>query len=103
MSDVIDFLLLSEQSLPLYIQSAKDIYEHRSLLKQLLLSETTINYLMDLIIESINNKSRFRTLDCLRVLRIILRNNPFGIELSEPTIKKLFYFHQTFTSDLTVL
>jgi hypothetical protein len=96
MSDVIDFLLIPEQSLPLYIQSTKDIYERRNLLKQLLLSENTINYLMDIIIESVNNKSRFRTLDCLKVLRAVLRNNPFEIELNESTIKKLFFLHQTF-------
>jgi hypothetical protein len=96
MSDVIDFLLLPEHSLPLRIQSAKDIYEYRNLLKQLLLSESTINYLMDIIIEAINNKSRFRTLDCLKVLRTILRNNPFETELSESTIKKIFFLHQTF-------
>ncbi len=96
MSDVINFLLLPEQSLPLSIKSIKDIYEHRNLLKQLLLSESTINYLMDIIIESVINKSKFRTLDCLKILRTILRNDPFEIELSESTIKKLFFLHQTF-------
>jgi len=96
MSDVIDFLLLPEQSLPLHIQNAKDIYEHRNLLKQLLLSEYTINYLMDIIIESVNSKLRFRTLDCLRVIRAILRNNPFRVELGNLTISKLFFLHQAF-------
>jgi len=96
MSDVIDFLLLPEQSLPLHIQSVKNIYERRYLLKQLLLSEDTINYLLDIIIEAINNKARFRTLDCLRVLKAILRNNPFGTDLSELTIKKLFFLHRTY-------
>jgi len=57
MSDVIDFLLLPEQSLPLHIQSVKNIYERRYLLKQLLLSEDTINYLLDIIIEAINDSS----------------------------------------------
>ena len=96
MSDVADFLLLPEQSLPLYIQSAKDIYERRSLLKQLLLNEYTLNYLMDIIIESVKSKSRIRTLDCLKVVRAILRNNPFDLELDNPTISKLFFLHQTF-------
>ena len=89
MSDVLDFLLLPEQSLPLHIRNARDIYEHRNLLKQLLLDEYTINYLMDIIIESVVNKSRFRTLDCLRVIRAILRNNPFGVELNERTMMKV--------------
>lgn len=96
MSDVVDFLLLPEQSLPFYIQNARDIYEHRSLLKQLLLSEYTINYLMDIIIESVKSKSRFRTLDCLRVIRAILRNNPFGLELGNLPISKLFFLHRAF-------
>lgn len=97
MSDkIIDFILLPEQSLPIYIHSAKDIYEHRSLLKQLLLSEYTLNYLLDIVIVSVKNKSRIRTLDCLRVIRAVLRNNPFGLEISKETISKLFFLHQTF-------
>ena len=97
MSDeIIDFVLLPEQSLPRYIHSTKDIYQHRSLLKQLLLSEYTLNYLLDIVIASVKNKSRIRTLDCLRVLRAVLRNNPFGIEISNEAISKLFFLHQKF-------
>ncbi len=97
MSDeIIDFVLLPEQSLPRYIHSTKDIYQHRSLLKQLLLSEYTLNYLLDIVIASVKNKSRIRTLDCLRVLRAVLRNNPFGIEISNEAISKLFCLHQKF-------
>jgi hypothetical protein len=94
--DIVDFVLLPEQSLPKYIHSSKDIYEYRSLLKQLLLNEYTLNYLLDIIIATVKNKTRIRTLDCLKVLRAILRNNPFGLELSNETIRKLFFLHQTY-------
>ena len=96
MSDAVDFLLLPEQSLPCYIHNARDVYEHRSLLMQLLFSEYTVNYLTDVIIASVKSKSRFRTLDCLRVIRAVLRNNPFDLGLASSTISKLFYLHQTF-------
>ena len=97
MSDaIVGFVLLPERSLPRYIQSAKDIYEYRNLLKQLLLSEYTLNYLLDIVIASLKNKSRIRTLDCLRVIRAVLRNNPFGLEISNEAIRKLFFLHQTF-------
>jgi hypothetical protein len=58
MSDeIVNFVLLPERSLPRYIQSAKDIYKYRNLLKQLLLSEYTLNYLLDIVIASVKNKS----------------------------------------------
>jgi hypothetical protein len=97
MSDeIVNFVLLPEQSLPRYIHSTKDIYEHRSLLKQLLLNEYTLNYLLDIVIASVKNKTRIRTLDCLRVIRAVLRNNSFGLKISNETISKLFFLHQTF-------
>ncbi len=98
MSDeIIDFILLPEQSLPRNIHNAKDIYEHRSLLKQLLLSEYTLNYLLDIVIAlSKEQIQESRTLDCLKVLKAVLRNNPFGLEISNAASSKLFFLHQTF-------
>lgn len=90
------FLLLVEEMLPIYVKSTKDIYERRSLLKQLLLEEYPINYLLDIIIKAVNQGTRFRTLDCLKVVRAVLRNNTFGTKLDAQTVDKLFYLYKTF-------
>jgi hypothetical protein len=94
--DEVNFLLLPEESLPRYVRRTKDIYDHRNLLKRLLLSEYALNYLLDIVIESVKTKSGLRTLDCLKVIKAILRNNPFCIEISPQAIKKLFFLHQAF-------
>src|SRR5271157_753540 len=94
--DLIEFLLVPEQTLPLYVQNVRDIYERRNILKQLLLSEYALNHLLDIVIDAIQNKERFRTLDCMKVIKAILKNNPFDLELSNKTVKKLFYLFQIF-------
>lgn len=96
MTNEIELLLAPEQFLPLYVKNTKDIYEHRHLLKQLLVSEYALNYLLDILIAVVKNRARFRTLDCLRVIRAILKNNPFELKLGEKTINKLFYLHQAY-------
>jgi hypothetical protein len=92
----VEFLLMPETFLPKYVSNTKDIYNRRSLLKQILLSEYAINYLLDIIIKSVEEGARFRTLDCLRVIKAILRNNPFELELDSETVSKLFCLYKTF-------
>lgn len=94
--DFVEFLLLPEEFLPVYVRSTKDIYEHRSLLKQLLLGDYALNYLLDIIVKAVEDGARFRMLDCLKVVKAILKNNPLGLELDSRTVGKLFYLYKTF-------
>ena len=96
--DPIEFLLLPEKYLPEQIKDVKDIYGNRALLKRLTLSEHTLNYLLDILIPVVESNSRFRKLDCLRVIKAILRNNPFGLELSDRITNRLFYLYRVFVS-----
>ena len=95
-NDSVKFLLLPEEFLPIYVRDTKDIYEHRSLLKQLLLSDYALNYLLDIIIKAIDDGARFRKLDCLKVTKAILKNNPLGHVLDSRTVSKLFFLYKTF-------
>jgi hypothetical protein len=70
-NDFIEFLLLPEEFPPIFVKGTKDIYEHRSLLKQLLLADYALNYLLDIIVKAVEDGTRFRTLDCLRVIKAI--------------------------------
>ncbi len=90
------FILLPEEFLPEYIQNTRDIYLHRSLLKQLLLSEFVLNHLLDILVKAVENGVRFRTLDCLKVIKVILKNNPYGLELESQTVTKLFYLYKSY-------
>lgn len=91
-----EFFLLPEKYLPVYIRDTRDIYEHRAVLKQLLLDNNVINYLLDILIKAIEGGTRFRTLDCLRVIKAILRNNLLGHKLDSQTVGNLFYLYKTF-------
>jgi hypothetical protein len=94
--ETVEFLLLPEEHLLAYVRDTKDIYEHRSLLKQLLLDDKVLDHVLDIVIRAIEDKARFRTLDCLKVIKAILRNNPFGLELDTRIVRKLFYLYKTF-------
>jgi hypothetical protein len=96
--DPIEFLLLPEKHLPEYIKDVKDIYDNRTLLKRMAVSEYSLNYLLDILIPAVEGNVRFRRLDCLKVIKTILRNNPFGLELSDHTTNRLFYLYRIFIS-----
>lgn len=96
MNSYIDFLLLPDEYLPLLIREPRDIYTYRHVLKQLILSSFSINYLLDILIEAVKTRARFRTLDCLKVLRSVLKNNPFNVTLDGSTSSKLFYLFKMF-------
>ncbi|MBU2609952.1 MAG: hypothetical protein KJ606_03250 [Chloroflexi bacterium] len=68
------------------------------MLKQLLLGDYALNYLLDIVVKAVEDGVRFRTLDCLKVEKAILKNNPFGLELDSRTVGKLFYLYKTLIS-----
>ena len=95
-NDVATALLLPEEFLPQCVRSTKDIYDNRSALKRLLLDDYTINYLLEIILAAVDSGRRLRVLECLKVIRAILRNNPFAMELDSQTVSKLFSLFKTF-------
>lgn len=78
------------------IKSLKDIYQYRHILKQVKSSGKAVGFITDLILTAIQNKHRFRTLDCLKVLRSLIKNLPEENELSEETVAKLFEIYKHF-------
>jgi hypothetical protein len=88
--------LFPEKFLPLSIRNVKGIYDNRYLLKQLLPNDFSINYILDLIIEAVEKNQRLRTLECLKVIKNILRNNPFLYVPDSNTVSKLFLLFKRF-------
>jgi hypothetical protein len=96
MNDVTVFVLLPEEFLPNHVKSVGNIYRNRAVLREMLSGEYVVSYLIDALVDALEHGTKFRTLDCLRVIRAILCNDPFGVELSSDTISKLFYLYRTF-------
>ncbi|MBD1860955.1 MULTISPECIES: hypothetical protein [Trichocoleus] len=78
------------------IKSVRDIYQYRHTLKKVKSSDKAVECITDIILAAIRKTQRFRTLDCLKVLRSLVKNIPEDNELSERTVAKLFEVYKHF-------
>ena len=78
------------------IKSVKDIYRYRHILKQIKSQEKFVVLAADLILIAIQNKQRFRKLECLKILQKLIRNLPQEEDLLEKTVGKLFEIYKYF-------
>jgi hypothetical protein len=78
------------------IKSVKDIYEYRRTLKEIKSSSKAVALIADMILTAIQKKLRFRTLDCLKVLRNLIKQLPENHELTEETLTQLFEIYKHF-------
>jgi hypothetical protein len=78
------------------IKNVKDIYDYRYTLKQVRDNPQAISLISDLILIAIHNKLRFRKLDCLKVLKILIKNLSDADELKEDIVVKLFEIYKYF-------
>jgi len=85
-----------ENYLPKYIKGIRDIYLHSSFLKSLPYSEYTLSYLLNIIIETLKKNVRFRTLDCLKVIKILIKKRPDDVEIDNETVNKLFFLYKRY-------
>ncbi len=81
-----------------YVKTVQDIYRNRSFLKQLSCIDSVVQLLASIIISAVETEQRFRQLDCLKVLRAIVkdRHDP---ELSQETVSLLFKLYKHYIFD----
>jgi hypothetical protein len=68
------------------VTTALDIYEHRTVLKQIPSSDFTVGYLARIVREALESGKPFRFVDCVNVIRgIIVGGKPqqFGVSVVE--------------------
>jgi hypothetical protein len=73
--------------------STRDIYENRRFLKDLPYEEWIVRRIAEIITDSIDKKKRFRQLDCLKVMRSLVKDKNFP-PLSKETTSLLFRIYQ---------
>lgn len=78
-----------------YIQTVRDVYEHRTILKEFNGTDQIISHLAQIIIQEIKIKGRMRTLDCLKVLRALTKQIDPS-DLLPSTIQQLFKIYKNF-------
>jgi hypothetical protein len=88
-----------EKYLPKHVMTVQDIYVKREFVRELPCNDYTLNYLLDILIQAIEKKKRFRTLYCLKAIRWTIRNKPDDGALSDLVVEKLFFIYKNFIND----
>ena len=78
------------------IRNVKDVYQYRYIIKQVESSDKAVAAITDLILAAIQRRQRFRTLDCLKVLKSLVKNLSEGNDLPKETTAKLFEIYKHF-------
>jgi hypothetical protein len=78
-----------------FINDYKTIIQSKQFLKSIDFSEKVLIIIVDIIIEKIRNKRRFRKDTTVSIVRNILRSKPQNISLKLSTVDKLFEIYQS--------
>ncbi|TKJ30496.1 MAG: hypothetical protein CEE40_04675 [Chloroflexi bacterium B3_Chlor] len=85
-----------ERFLPNHVRTARDLFDNRRFVREFACDEFALKYLLDVIIEAVQDGERFRTLDCLRVIRDIVKRRPSELQLGCRTLDRLFFLYRAF-------
>lgn len=75
------------------IKTPRDIYENRTILKQIPCNDFTVGYLASIVLDAVRSGKRFRFPDCVKVLRTLIADAPFQ-RFSPATVKLLFEIYR---------
>ena len=87
-------LFTPDESLPHLVVSVADIYLHRSLLKQIPFTDESFAHMTLLVRDAVESHARFRVLDCLKVLRAVIKRAPENHRLPEHTVENVVAIYQ---------
>lgn len=78
------------------VMSIRDVYRHRYILKEMASCEDAFNFILDILIDSVSSKARFKTLQSLNVIKGIKKRFPEKFRFQPHTVDKLFFLFETF-------
>lgn len=79
-----------------YVKSTADIYNERHLLKSAAFDNKSIEYIVNIIVSDLTENKRFRKVECLKVLKRVIRNKSQTERFNVNLMKQLFYLYQSF-------
>lgn len=82
------------------VRTVRDIYENRSFLKQFSGSNDTVSHIANIILAAIRAQDRMRTMDCLKILRGLVRNTTPEEALGPATVHVLFEIYKHYVFDV---
>ena len=78
------------------VRSVSDIFEHRHYLRDSHCSPNDLKHLLGIVLAAVEGKKRFRQLDCLKVLKRIIKSRFSDIPLSPEITDKLFAIYKNY-------
>lgn len=92
-------LFFPDDYVPKLVTDVRDVYRYRSFLRQLPYTDSSFKFLLNLVVDATHRSLRFRTFDCLRVLKSIKCDSlPAKHRFPSETVDKLFEIYQAFIS-----
>lgn len=78
------------------MNTTTDIYIERQLLKAVSFDNKSIEYIVGIIVDDIAANRRFRRVECLKILKRIIKNRSSDKIYSKDLLRNLFYLYQHF-------
>ncbi len=85
-----------EKYLKKFVNTTADIFTERHLLKAVSFDNKSIEYIVGIIVEDIAANRRFRRVECLKVLKRIIKNRSSDEAYSKELLENLFYLYRHF-------
>lgn len=90
------FIFKPYEMIKSFIKTTNDIVEYRNVLKSGSLDDQSILYLVDFIVKNLENNVRFKRVECVKILKRLVKNRRSDGYLPKELSKKLFYLYQYF-------
>ena len=89
-------LFFPKRDLPKFVKDVRDVYEQRAFLRQLPYSEFALDHILSTITDAVDRGIRFRTLDCLNIVKKLVKRRPAGQQFDADTVGALFALYQRY-------
>lgn len=93
MLDSYKLIFYPDEYIERFVKDSRDIFQQRYLLRMIRYSNTSFEYLVDIVLDATRSKKRFRVLECLTVLKRII-NSRSNVVVERNVINKLFILFQ---------
>jgi hypothetical protein len=91
-----NFIFKPYEMIKSFIKTTNDIVEYRNILKSGSLDDQSIIYLVDFIVNNLENNVRFKRVECIKILKRLVKNRRTEGYFPKELSKKLFYLYKHF-------
>lgn len=79
-----------------FVKNTDDIYLMRNMLKSISFDHKSIEYIVSLIVDALKEDKRFKRIECLKVLKKIIKSRALNEPFSRSLMNDLFYIYRSY-------